>query len=205
KNYRIIGCPTCFKYMDGVYKELKAPSAERTIFTATGKNKGESGIVRFGMDNGSEMLMQMPTEMPQILSGGIPDDKMFEKALPGLGYTKEEYIEYVKAHGHIFFDMDKWNEYMKEQDFTFSYGSRFHGNMSALLNGIPALWITHDSRTVELVDTLKLPHITLDEFSRVKSMDELIEKCDYTGFYKAYGKLCGEYRLFLEENGLAVK
>lgn len=91
---------------------------------------------------------------------------------------------------------------MQEEDFTFSFGSRFHGNMSALRNGIPALWVTHDSRTSELVQTLKLPHITLSEFNEINNMKKLVEYCDYTEFYKAYKGLSAEYVKFLDENNL---
>lgn len=205
KNYRIIGCPTCFKYFDGIYKQLKKPSADKTIFTVTGKKPEESAIARFGMDNGSIFLMQMTTEMPQILFGRDISDEEFAHGMPELGKTKEEYVEFVKKNGRIFFDMDKWNDYMQKENFGFSYGSRFHGNMSALRNGIPSLWITHDSRTSELVDTLKLPHISLSEFSEIKNTEQLIERCDYTEFYKAYGELTKEYVKFLDENGISHK
>ena len=204
-NYRIIGCPTAYKYMDGKYRELPAPKADRTVFTVTGKTPMESALVRFGRDNGSELLMQMPTEMPEILEGVVPSDETFVRGLPDLGMTKDEYIEFVKAHGHIFFNMDDWNRFMNEGKFTFSYGSRFHGNMSAMLCGIPALWITHDSRTRELVDTLHLPHITFEKFRSMTNAEEMLEYCDYSDFYKAYPKLCSEYRSYLEENGLTVR
>ncbi|MBQ8941791.1 MAG: glycosyltransferase [Firmicutes bacterium] len=205
KNYRIIGCPTCFKYFDGIYKPLAKPTADKMIFTVTGKNSGESGILDFGMKNNGTLLMQMVTEMPQILFGEDITDEQFEKSFPDLGIEKQAYIDYVKEHGKIFFDMDKWNKFMQDEKFTFSFGSRFHGNMSALRNGIPSLWITHDSRTSELINTLKLPHISISEFQSIESMDQLLEKCDYTEFYKAYGQLCREYAAFLDENGLKNK
>lgn len=206
KNYRIIGCPTCYKYFDGIYKELKKPTANKPIFTITGKNKGESGIFEFGMKNNATLLMQMITEFPQLLYGVDDiDDELFNKNFPEINVSKEDFIKFIKSNGKIFFDMDKWNSYMQEQDFTFSFGSRFHGNMSALRNGIPALWVTHDSRTSELVQTLKLPHITLSEFNEINNMKKLVEYCDYTEFYKSYKGLSAEYVKFLDENNLNHK
>lgn len=205
KNYRIIGCPTCYKYFDGVYKPLPQPSADKLLFTVTGKNANESNILRFGMKNNATLLMQMTTELPQVLYNQEISDEMLEKSFPQLGISAEKYTEFIKSNGKIFFNMDKWNDYLKNGGFTFSFGSRFHGNMSALRNGIPALWITHDSRTSELIQTLKLPHITLSEFNEIKNVNKLIEHCDYTEFYKAYEQLTGEYVAFLEENGIEHK
>ncbi|MBP5581994.1 MAG: polysaccharide pyruvyl transferase family protein [Ruminococcus sp.] len=202
KNYRIIGCPTCFKYLDGVYKAPPAPTAERPVFTVTGKSRAESRLMELGLKSGAELLMQMSTEMPQILFGGEPDDAVYNYAFPEAGVTREQYIRYLKEHGHIFFDMDKWNAYLRESGFTFSFGSRFHGNMSALRCGIPSLWITHDSRTSELVETLNLPHISISGIDRIKDIKELTERCDYSGFVKGYGKLAREYVRYLDENGL---
>lgn len=206
KNYRIIGCPTCYKYFDGAYKNLKEPTADKLIFTVTGKSKGESGILSFGMKNNATLLMQMITEFPQLLYG-VDDieDEIFNRSFPELGVSKKDFIDFVRSNGKMFFDMEKWNSFMQQENFTFSFGSRFHGNMSAVRNGIPALWITHDSRTSELVKTLKLPHITLSQFNECKNINKLMEYCDYTEFYKAYESLSREYVNFLDENNLNHK
>ena len=77
--------------------------------------------------------------------------------------------------------------------------------MEALRNGVPALWITHDSRTAELTDFLHLPKITIKEFSTIKCLDELLEYCDYTELRKNYYDLCKNYVDYLTENKLAHK
>lgn len=205
RNYRIIGCPTCYKYLDGVYKPLKTPDLSNPIFSITGKSKMETKILNLGMQANGIWLIQMMTELPQLMEDITVDDELFKKSFPGLEISQDELRSFMKSNAKLFFNMDKWNDYMQKENFSFSFGSRFHGNMSALRNGIPALWITHDSRTSELIDVLHLPNITLDKLENIQDAKELLEYCDYSDFYKHYGELTREYVAFLNENHIEHK
>lgn len=116
----------------------------------------------------------------------------------GCSVIRQSYNDY--PIGEIFFDFDKWNEYIKKSSFTFAFGTRFHGNMAALNNGIPALWITHDWRTLELVRYLNLPYIEYNELEDEMRISDLIEKCDYTNMYKNYGKLKSNFDEYIKKN-----
>ena len=85
---------------------------------------------------------------------------------------------YIKEFGHMFYTRDKWTEFLNKENIQFSIGSRFHGNMMAFSNGIPAMWIVHDFRTKELVEAMELPYIQYRDLSRY-SMDEIMNKCEY--------------------------
>ena len=205
-NYRIIGCPSAYKYLDGVYKKLKKPSAERVMFTVTTGNEYERKILELGMKNQATWIMQMMTEMPEVvLEDKMPNSISMERGFPGLKVTPEELKAYMEQNAKVFFRIKEWYEYYEKAQFTFAFGTRFHGNMSALRCGIPALWIVHDSRTTELVNTLKLPHIDFKILDKVKTIEELMLYCDYEEFYKNYNALTKEYVQFLEENNLNHK
>ena len=107
------------------------------------------------------------------------------------------------TNGRMFFDLDTWDSFYHDERITFAFGSRFHGNMAALRNGVPALWITHDSRTSELTKTLHLPSITQQTFSRIRTAQELLEYVDYSDFIKHYPNMRNNYKQFLEENHLS--
>ncbi len=101
----------------------------------------------------------------------------------------------------IFYDFKQWNDFIDKSKFTFAFGSRFHGNMMALRNGIPTLWIAHDWRTLELAQYLGLPYILYKEcFKKVKSVEELFEFCDYSQVYKRYPSLNRTYCEFIRRN-----
>ena len=67
----------------------------------------------------------------------------------------EEFIRWGRIHGKVFFDVSDWMDYYKGFDFVI--GTRIHGTMLALQAGTPALCIAHDSRTLELCQTMKMP------------------------------------------------
>ena len=102
----------------------------------------------------------------------------------------------------IFYDFKKWNDFVSGSGFTFAFGSRFHGNMMALRNGIPALWIAHDWRTLELARYLGLPHLNYydEKFRKIRYVEELLEYCDYGEVYRKYPGLERTYRNFIRKN-----
>lgn len=77
--------------------------------------------------------------------------------------------------------------------------------MVVRLCGIPSLWIVNDSRTRELIETLKLPSIDYDYLPQYKYIEELVEQCDYSEMYKNYRRLYKEYVSYLNENGINHK
>lgn len=106
----------------------------------------------------------------------------------------------------IFYNLEKWNRYIREQHFSFAFGSCFHGNMMALRNQILTLWIVHDWRTLELVRYLGLPYIEYysREFEKIKYVQQLIERCNYEKVYKNYNKLYKQYLNFMAMNGFGI-
>lgn len=203
-NYRIIGCPSFYKYINGVYPPLPEPSLARTQMTVTPKDAKESRILEMGMRLDSVWMMQMMTEMPKsAFENETISPVWVDRRFPQLRVSVEEYTKYLKNNTKMFFRLDQWNNYYAEEGITFSYGSRFHGNMASIRNGVPALWIVHDSRTTELAETLHVPHITIDQFLEMKEPEEMLEYCVYDDMYEHYGSLCKNYVKFLEENHIS--
>jgi hypothetical protein len=74
--------------------------------------------------------------------------------------------------------------------------------MMALQQQIPALWVTHDSRTIELASFLQLPSISPDEVKKFKNMQQLYELADYSKYNQIYPQLFANYVDFLDKNGI---
>lgn len=107
-----------------------------------------------------------------------------------------------EEESRIFFDFHRWNEYIQKRKYSFAFGSRFHGNMMALRNGVPTLWITHDWRTLELVRYLNLPYLNYygKKFRNIRYAEELIEYVDYSNLCHIYPKLLKKYNDFINLN-----
>ena len=54
--------------------------------------------------------------------------------------------------------VEAWFEFMRHLDFVVS--TRIHGGMAGIVNGVPTVIIPTDLRILELVDAMKLPHVT---------------------------------------------
>lgn len=90
------------------------------------------------------------------------------------GLSAEQFRIWCRRHGTCFKDATSWLEAMRVFDFV--VGPRFHGVMLALQAGTPGGVIAHDSRTLELCQTLCVPvrpwH-ELDEGITVESLRAL--------------------------------
>lgn len=169
---------------------------------------GRSKILKLGMNNGCFWIIQKMGEYPKtinVLGKESVSYKWVIKNVPGMLFDGKNILEYNKKMSQVFWDIDSWNKFYKKENITFAFGTRFHGNMEALRNGVPALWITHDSRTEELTNYLHLPSIKLSKAIKVKNLEELIEYCNYTDLVMNYTKLCEKYVGYLNENKLSHK
>jgi len=197
-NYRVIGCPSMYMTFKDGRSTLPNPHDAKTVMHITPYNLSvyETKILELGYSIKSEWIMQTYDECD--LKGLLINPKF-----PDLSVDKKDILDYHKEHSHVFFSYGKWDKFLKESNFTFSFGSRFHGNVMAINAGIPALWITHDSRTQEFMDVFSLPHIKMEEMANIFNINQLIERCDYSKFYKKYPEMLKEYKKYLDENNLS--
>lgn len=114
--------------------------------------------------------------------------------------SREDLKTFVDRRIRMFFDVDDWIGCMATM--SVAIGSRFHGNIAALLAGTPSLCLVHDMRTLELCELLRVPHVILD---RPIAAEEILQHAldvDYAAFLAHVPRLMMEWRLFLARNGL---
>ncbi|MGP5387563.1 polysaccharide pyruvyl transferase family protein [Brachybacterium tyrofermentans] len=93
-----------------------------------------------------------------------------------------------------------WME-MISREIGFSWGTRLHANMATLLAGRPALWVAHDSRTIEATNALRLPAVTLSEALEM-STEEMVMSVDYEPMFDHLSPLFWTFNQFLKASGL---
>lgn len=101
-------------------------------------------------------------------------------------------------------DMYNWRTFLKEQQFDFSFGSRIHGNIMAVLSGIPAVVVAIDTRTMEMADFFKIPHIvhqTGNVYTKAE-LESIYASMDYTQFNECYAENFDRYAAFLVDHGI---
>lgn len=123
-------------------------------------------------------------------------------ALFGVSPSRADVRLFLERRMRVFFSVEDWVGCMATMGVAI--GSRFHGNVAALLAGTPALFLVHDMRTRELCELMRLPHILLDRELPAEEILERASALDYEPFIAQFARLTMEWRLFLDRNGLDV-
>lgn len=210
-NYRIIGCPSFYSNKDAIMSICEKKITDIGKLSVNISAYGTNGIAAFlnlvknaGLLNESRYILQDMLDFPKVIYEGLPiTERHMRERFPGFDMSAEEFTDYVKRRGIIFQDTDSWSSFLKKKKITLSVGARFHGNMIALLSGVPAIWLTHDSRTRELCEYMNLPHCEIEKVTQMKECGELLEIQNYgSEFRKQYEKNFDSYIQFLNENKL---
>lgn len=102
----------------------------------------------------------------------------------------------------LFLDPYPWISLMAQQHFSF--GTRIHGNIAALLAGVPAFVIAHDTRTLELSRYFEIPHHDASgkrDISTLK-VEELAARADFGPLKRGHAGRLATMAAFLSAHGL---
>lgn len=104
------------------------------------------------------------------------------------------------SRGRLYLDPRTWLAELATVDFSF--GTRIHGNIAAIVAGRPGFVLAHDSRTLELARALDIPHLQVTNVSSIRA-EELHAQADYRALNANHSQRLARMTSFLERNGLA--
>lgn len=211
----VIGCPTLFINPNKKLGELineKLNYEIKHIAVTAGHQKWahlsriENSLVSMAMTNKGAYICQSPIEMVKLGRGEAThlssDDFQECKNYIGPYMSDDEFTTWANNYARTFFSTSAWMEYIRRYDFVI--GTRIHGVMLALQSGVPGLCIAHDSRTVELCETMMVPYVHAKDVSQGIKRDDIRRyvKFDPVEFDKNRSKLAMRYIDFLVQNSL---
>lgn len=212
-NVEVIGCPSIFFAMDPDFqihpKEQKPDGTRLTIHaTDDGHYRDKlSSLYGYAAKHAADYVLQSEPFMVPIFNP--PTENVYEATRPirffahyyNNGQVSPDDMEkWLKEHSRVFFSVEKWVEYLKTRNLVM--GSRFHGNVAALMAGVPSLTMFFDSRVRELCEYLELPGISLEDFDHNRPLADYFELANYTNFNAGFSRKYRRYYEFLETNGL---
>lgn len=211
RNVDVIGCPTAFWHHIPHVKEyapadLSAPRLAVHVTPSGHFRESVGAVLRHGIEHGADYVVQSEAwMMPYILPEAADLRERYNTELHSRYYTYghvdlPRFEEWARARTRIFFGMEPWIDAMRGYDLV--YGGRFHGNMAAIMAGVPALNMPSDTRTREMIEFLNLPHMPLGEFHAEMEVGELASMADFSLFATTYPLLRDNYISFLARNGL---
>ncbi|MFJ9623848.1 polysaccharide pyruvyl transferase family protein [Streptomyces sp. NPDC101181] len=200
----VIGCPSLF--MHG--KDL-AVVKERPVLTADSRiavNGSHGAMEKQGLDRQVRwaharyprlcFIGQNISDARQLHWRDLSHPNAAVTAMP----THPGHPMYREDKVRVYIDPLTWIEDLRA--FDFSYGSRIHGNIAALLAGTPATVLCGDSRTLELCRYFEIPHRRIDELPGDLDPAALYENADFSGLTGGHGERFERFTAFLDRNGL---
>ncbi|MFF2410755.1 polysaccharide pyruvyl transferase family protein [Streptomyces sp. NPDC058092] len=114
--------------------------------------------------------------------------------------THPDHPMYGEDKVRVYIDPVTWMDDLR--GFDFSFGSRIHGNIAALLAGTPATVLCGDSRTLELCRYFDIPHRMLAEAPSDLDPAELYAEADFEPLTRGHRERFDRFTNFLDKNGL---
>lgn len=114
-------------------------------------------------------------------------------------YSLDELEQISLGKVKLFPDMDDWKNFLQEKNVTFSYGGRIHGNVMALLSGIPAMVCGIDSRTSEMAEYFNIPLYSMKDMKK-EDIYDIYLKADFQKFINKFPERLNEYERFLRDH-----
>ena len=199
----VIGCPSMFWYGADLPQIEKKMLTEDSAVSINWKMDVPREIHEFMRGNIPYFhdLCYVPqvTDELRLMYYGIPFPEgkyVIPKKYPG----KVNHPWYCEDRARGFINVKSWLEYMRKKDFSF--GTRIHGNIAALLAGTPAFIVASDYRIRELAEYHEIPHINYNELEKSQNVFELYGQADYSGYNRGHRARFENYVGFLEQNGL---
>lgn len=192
-NLKVIGCPSLFYGMNDAFRidkpefreDMKATVNFRTFYGSL--RPAECEFLTFAANRRLPFVEQTHQELTL---------ENCQNNLPQFEYLSA----WLREKKQVFFTVEPWVEWLRQ--FDFSMGSRFHGNVLAIMDGIPALTMVIDGRTQELTRLFRLPTMDQQEFSMNKPLSHYYDLADFTEFNRVYPQRLAAFRAFLDRNGL---
>ena len=223
-NVEVTGCPSMLNMPDhfSVVPDPADPTvvlagnftnnAREHAFSAEAMVRLESALfAELVKRNGYYILQNEAHELAAMKSlahvEALSDQQWWDinriRKLFNLNIKDDDWLNFLARRLRIFFSTVEWKCFMRAVDFSF--GTRFHGNVAALLAGRPAYIFCHDYRTLELAQFYKVPHRIVDATSPIPAFEEIFADTDMAAFQANVPKLMRIWRDFIKRNGFDAK
>jgi hypothetical protein len=222
RNVRIVGCPTAFR-RNNPDLNIQLPSLDKIRTAGITLRREVSSTyaqdIKQYLTFHRDLVKDLAARFDVVLmaQGEVEEKKMVfgtpeqkEEAFAVLKANKtvkDWYLDETmeKLHRERLFYSDVVADYenlVQQKDLVLGY--RLHGNLMALANGVPSIYFTYDSRTVEFAETYQIPNF--DVFSGKEfSLENYWDQSLFDKFNRAYHHTYREMRQFLVENGADTK
>ena len=200
----VIGCPSMFMYGPDlkIARKVETLRPDSPIALNISPYVKELGPISLDHAERYPNLVyqaQNRQSLELLLTGRYPVGERSKTRDSGVPVTLEHPL-IRQNRVRFFLDPRTWFDHLAGYDFSF--GTRIHGNIAALLAGTPALVLAHDSRTLELADYHRIPLRRIDRLSKRPDAAELYDECDWEPLNAAHPERWETFAAFLDRHEL---
>ncbi|KUO22335.1 polysaccharide pyruvyl transferase family protein [Streptomyces dysideae] len=204
QDVELIGCPSMFLYGKELPVAKRAPAltAESRIAVNGSHNAVQKQGLAQVIDRAHarypylRYIGQNLSDARQLHWRDLSDPNGLVTEMP----THPGHPMYREDKVRVYVDPVTWIDDLRE--FDFSFGSRIHGNIAALLAGTPATVLCGDSRTLELCRYFDIPHRRIDKLPEDLDPASLYEEADFGALTGGHQERFERFTAFLDRNGL---
>ena len=212
----VLGCPSLFiNPAEDLGRRIEAAAENpiRRVAVTSGHyrwrhlHRRERSLAQMVEDTRGSYIVQSPFEMIAAARAAWdrvpPEDRSLIKESIGRDSESTDSVEeFYRNYSIAFFDAPAWMNYYRNFDFV--VGPRIHGVMLAIQAGVPGMCVAHDSRVLELCETMGVPYVRAGDVADGVDLSDLrrLFKFDGAEFDARRRELLSDYRTFLTSNGL---
>ena len=205
RHFTVIGCPSFFLHGPNLPEPRLAPIDSNTRVSIntrpTQRPEMHALLARAERQFPNYHLVFQRIKELRMIAVGIPH------RVPGPDRDHTGYYPFNQLHPDVrsgrvigFTEARTWMDYMKDIDYSF--GSRIHGNIAAVLSGVPAFVFTSDTRTEELCRFGNIPYMPFEALKGDVDIRAILEGADFRGVLRGHRQRFEHYVDFLNRNGL---
>lgn len=204
RDFTVIGCPSMYYHGPQLPLNILPELTLQTPISFNCKIKIPQKLGNFVFQ--SAKRFQTYTYVPQgiddllMLYAGLSIDReKFPKIYKGYPYRMSSKI---CANGHElgFTDARSWLAFLA--GVGFSFGTRIHGNIAAILAGTPAFIFVSDGRILELARYHNIPHMLATDITEQTDILQIYAQTDFSVLQRGHAERFAHYTDFLAKNGL---
>jgi hypothetical protein len=201
RDVEVVGCPSMFAWGPDLRVERKVPELTRDAriaLTVSPYVKAFGPIVTRHVEAYPNLvyIAQDLESLELLLWGGTHPDAWKTQDNPV--HLAHPLIRDDRTQ--LFLDPYPWIADLRTRDFSF--GTRIHGTIAALLAGTPGVVVAHDSRTLELARYFDIPHRTIREVGPETDAADLYAAADYTALNEGHAARWATFESYLARHGV---